>query len=212
MADKHWSITERLQLTVTNPNVIIRGSHSYYSDCWDRGFERCVVRYLHGDAVSEGWEPLGHVDKLFIGNFVCIAPEVGILMGGNSTHRMDWISLYPFVSCVNEAYQHRGDTVLGDGCWIGMRAMIMPGVTIGEGAVVAAGAVVTKDVPPYAVVGGNPATFIKYRFPEPDIERLLKLDLYQLEEETLLNLQPLLSSPDISALEQAVAQHRQDRA
>lgn len=165
MADKHWSITERLHLTVTNPNVIIRGSHSYYSDCWDRGFERCVVRYLHGDAVSEGWEPLGHVDKLFIGNFVCIAPEVVILMGGNSTHRMDWISLYPFVSCVNEAYQHRGDTVLGDGCWIGMRAMIMPGVTIGEGAVVAAGAVVTKDVPPYAVVGGNPATFIKYRFP-----------------------------------------------
>ena len=164
MADKHWSITERLHLTVTNPNVNIRGSHSYYSDCWDRGFERCVVRYLHGDAVSEGWEPLGHVDKLFIGNFVCIAPEVVILMGGNSTHRMDWISLYPFVSCVNEAYQHRGDT------------------------------------------------FIKYRFPEPDIERLLKLDLYQLEEETLLNLQPLLSSPDISALEQAVAQHRQDRA
>ena len=52
MADKHWSITERLHLTVTNPNVIIRGSHSYYSDCWDRGFERCVVRYLHGDAVS----------------------------------------------------------------------------------------------------------------------------------------------------------------
>ena len=205
MANKHWSITERLHLTVTNPNVIIRGSHSYYSDCWDRGFERCVVRYLHGDAVSEGWEPLGHVDKLFIGNFVCIAPEVVILMGGNSTHRMDWVSLYPFVSCVNEAYQHRGDTVLGDGCWIGMRAMIMPGVTIGEGAVVAAGAVVTKDVPPYAVVGGNPATFIKYRFPEPDIERLLKLDLYQLEEETLLNLQPLLSSPDISALEQAVA-------
>jgi chloramphenicol O-acetyltransferase type B len=112
MANKHWSITERLHQTVTNPNVIIRGSHSYYSDCWDRGFERCVVRYLHGDAVSEGWEPLGHVDKLFIGNFVCIAPEVVILMGGNSTHRMDWVSLYPFVSCVNEAYQHRGDTVL----------------------------------------------------------------------------------------------------
>ncbi|VFS94403.1 Uncharacterised protein [Raoultella planticola] len=81
MADKHWSITERLHQTVTNPNVIIRGSHSYYSDCWDRGFERCVVRYLHGDPVSEGWEPLGHVDKLFIGNFVCIAPEAVILMG-----------------------------------------------------------------------------------------------------------------------------------
>lgn len=112
---------------------------------------------------------------------------------------------------MNEAYQHRGDTVLGDGCWIGMRAMIMPGVTIGEGAVVAARR-------------WSPKTFrriassveirlpLKYRFPEPDVERLLKLNLYELEEETLLSLQPLLSSPDISALEQAVAQHRQGRA
>ena len=66
-------------------------------------------------------------------------------MGGNHTHRMDWISLYPFAESIEACYQERGNTVLKDGCWIGMRAMIMPGVTIGEGAVVAAGAVVTKD-------------------------------------------------------------------
>lgn len=208
MADKHWAITERLHQTVKNPNIIIHGTHSYYSDFWDRGFERGVVRHLHDDSASEEWGPLGHVDKLIIGNFVCIAAEAVILMGGNSTHRLDWVSFYPFAASVKEAYQPRGDTVLKDGCWIGMRAMIMPGITIGEGAVVAAGAVVTKDVPPYTVVGGNPACMIKRRFPEADIARLLKLRLYELTEETLLQLQPLLSSPDIGALERAVAQYR----
>lgn len=144
---------EYLHQTVTNPNIVIKGTHSYYSDCWDKGFEASVVRYLLGDEVSREWGPLGHLDKLIIGNFVCIGAESVIVMG-NSTHRLDWISLYPFMASINDAYQFRGDTVLKDGCWLGMRAMIMPGVTVGEGAVVAAGAVVTKDVPPYAIVGG----------------------------------------------------------
>lgn len=201
MSEKHWSQVEYLHQTVTNPNIHIKGTHSYYSNCWDHGFERSVVRYLHGDEISQGWQPLGDVDRLIIGNFVCIGAECVILMGGNSTHRMDWVSLYPFMASIKDAYQSRGDTVLGDGCWLGMRAMIMPGVTIGEDTVVAAGAVVTKDVPPYAVVGGNPAKIIKYRFSHADVERIVSLNLYHLPEDKLMALQPMLSSEDISGLE-----------
>lgn len=201
MSEKHWSQVEYLHQTVTNPNIHIKGTHSYYSNCWDHGFERSVVRYLLGDQISRDWQPLGELDRLIIGNFVCIGAESVILMGGNSTHRIDWVSLYPFMASIKDAYQSRGDTVLGDGCWLGMRAMIMPGVTIGEGAVVAAGAVVTKDVPPYAVVGGNPAKIIKYRFSHADVDRIKSLNLYELPENKLIELQPLLSSGDISTLE-----------
>ena len=204
MSDKHWSRVEYLHQTVTNPNIHLKGTHSYYSDCWDNCFEHSVVRYLLGDRVSREWQPLGKLDQLIIGNFVCIGAECVILMGGNSTHRMDWISLYPFMESIQEAYQPRGDTLLGGGCWLGMRAMIMPGVVIGEGAVVAAGSVVTKDVPPYAVVGGNPAKFIKFRFSEDDIARITALKLYEHPEELLIQWQPLLSSGDISALEHKV--------
>ena len=78
-----------------------------------------------------------------------------------------------------------GDTIIADGCWIGSRAMIMQGVKLGEGAVVATGAVVTKDVPPYAIVGGVPAKIIKYRFPQEQIDKLLALKLYDLDEKQI---------------------------
>lgn len=81
MSEKHWSRMEYLHQTVTNPNIVIKGTHSYYSDCWDKGFEASVVRYLLGDEVSREWEPLGHLDKLIIGNFVCIGAESVIVMG-----------------------------------------------------------------------------------------------------------------------------------
>lgn len=205
MSEKHWSKTELLHQTVTNPNIIIKGTHSYYSDCWDNGFERSVVRYLHGDAVSRQWPPLGEIDRLLIGDYVCIAAEAVILMGGNHTHRIDWLSLYPFMASIKQAYRPKGDTRLGDGCWIGMRAILMPGVSIGEGAIVAAGSVVAGDVEPYAIVGGNPARFIRWRFEPEIIARLLALRLYDLPEADFAVIQPLLADDDIGALEKGVS-------
>lgn len=206
MNNKHWSKVEYLHASVKNPNILIKGQHSYYSDCWDDGFENSVVRYLHGDGVSQQWEPLGHIDQLIIGDYVCIGAEAVILMGGNHNHRIDFISLYPFMSMIKDSYQPKGDTVLNDGCWLGMRCMILPGVTVGEGAVIAAGSIVTKDIPPYAIVGGNPARFLKYRFSEEIIAKILNLRIYNRSDDEIEILIPLLSSADISAFELALAE------
>jgi len=196
-----------LHQTVRNPNIHIKGQHSYYSDAWDGGFEQSVVRYLYGDEYSlQHWQPQWEIDPLYIGDYVCIGAEAVILMGGNHTHRTDWFSLYPFANNISKAYQGQGPTTLGDGAWIGMRAMIMPGVTIGEGAVVAANAVVTRNVAPYSVVGGNPAQCIKYRFDDNVIVRLLALKIYDWPAEKLQRLQPLLCACDIDALELAAAE------
>lgn len=105
---------------------------------------------------------------------------------------------------ITDTYRHRGDTVLNDGCWLGMRCMIMPGVTVGEGAIIAAGSIVTKDVPDYAVVGGNPAKILKYRFSESDIGRILALNIYDRSEDELESVRTLLSSNDLDALEFAL--------
>ncbi|MCU4363457.1 CatB-related O-acetyltransferase, partial [Acinetobacter sp. WU_MDCI_Abxc22] len=93
-----------------------------------------------------------------------------------------------------------GDTVIADGCWIGSRAMIMQGVKLGEGAVVATGAVVTQDVPPYAIVGGVPAKLIKYRFAEQEIAQLLSLRLYDLDEKQILKMRAQLQTDDLTQL------------
>lgn len=138
---RHWCEFEFISKTVKNPNIHIKGNYSYYSAYWDQGFERCVVRYLH-DKPSTPDKP---IDQLYIGNFVCFGAECVIMMGGNQLHRPDWISIFPFDT---RSFLAAGDTIIADGCWIGSRAMIMQGVKIGEGAVVATGAVVTKDVPP----------------------------------------------------------------
>lgn len=99
---------------------------------------------------------------------------------------------------------HRGDTVLDNSCWIGMRAMLMPGVKLGEGCVVAAGSVVTKDVEPYTIVGGNPAKVIKKRFSDEVIKRILALKIYDLPKEKIDSLQDVLCANDINVLEQKV--------
>lgn len=207
--EKHWSRVEYLHQTVTNPNIIVKGTRSYYSDAWSGSFEESVARYHYGDRYSRNhWQPQWPIDRLQIGNYVCIGAESVILMGGNNTHRNDWFSNYPFMDKIVESYQGKGDTVIEDAVWIGMRSMIMPGRRLGEGSVIAAGSVVTKDVPPYAIVGGNPAKIIKFRFSESVINRLLALRLYDLDEAVIDSLTDFLCAGDIDALEQAVRKIR----
>ncbi|MFK4826256.1 CatB-related O-acetyltransferase [Paenochrobactrum sp. BZR 588] len=201
---KHWSKVEMLAETVKNPNIHIRGQHSYYSGAWTGTFEESVVRYHYGDEYSLAtWEPMWEIDQLHIGDYVCIGAEAVILMGGNHTHRTDWFSLYPFVDVIADAYIGKGDTIIQDGAWIGMRAMIMPGVTIGEGAIIASGAIVTKSVAPYTIVAGNPAQPIKQRFPAATIERLLSLGIYQWDKHKFDALRAQICADDIDALVKA---------
>lgn len=203
---KHWSNVEYLHETVANPNIHVKGTHSYYSDAWTEGFEESVVRYHYGDAHSlASWTPLWPVDQLYIGDYVCIGAEAVILMGGNNTHRPDWFSCYPHPEFMVESYVGRGDTVIGDGSWIGMRATLMPGVRIGEGAVVATGAVVTGDIEPYAVAAGVPARVLRFRFAGDVRARLLALRVYDWPEEKFAALRSRLCASDIAALEAAAA-------
>ena len=203
--NKHWSKVEYLHQSVKNPNIIVKGTKSYYSNAYTPDFEDYVVRYLYGDEFSlRNWQPQWEIDRLYIGNYVCIGAEAVILMGGYNTHRMDWFSSYPFMEKIVEAYQPKGDTVIGDGVWIGMRAMIMPGVKIGEGAVIAAGALVTEDVDAYVVVAGVPAKKIRKRFADDVVAELLALRLYDRSEEEIDRLLPYLCINDLPALKKAV--------
>lgn len=200
-----WSDTLALKDLVTNPLIEV-GRASYYSGYYGhQSFEDGCVRYLWGDPKTKqafnpiedfGWQ----LDKLMIGNYVCIAGGVTILMGGNHNHHPDWITVYPFASHVEKSYEPKGNTVIKSDTWIGMNAMIMPGITIGEGAIIAAGSVVVKDVPPYTIVGGNPAKVIKKRFSEEEISMLLELRWFDWIEEQIEAAKDLLMSGSISEL------------
>ena len=124
--------------------------------------------------------------KLKIGNFCSIAPEVFFIVCGD--HRTDCVSTYPFkVAYCNYEFeaQSKGDIVIEDDVWIGFRATILSGVKIGRGAIVTAGAVVTKNVEPYTVVGGVPAKKIRQRFSASQIEILNKIDFSTIKESTI---------------------------
>ena len=119
--------------------------------------------------------------KLRIGSYCSIAPNVRFLLGGE--HQIKSISTYPFkVMSFGDAREagSKGDIIVKDDVWIGDGAIICSGVTIGQGAIVAAGAVVTKGVEPYAIVGGNPARVIKYRFDEKLRKKLCETDIVKL--------------------------------
>ncbi|MGL6232852.1 CatB-related O-acetyltransferase [Aeromonas rivipollensis] len=188
-----------------------QGRHSYYSGAWDGPFEEEAVRYLHGDSFSRspetGWEPLWHIDRLHLGDYVQIAAGVKIIMGGNHTHNPAFISTYPFaeVAALKRSYRPAGDTRIGNDVWIGMEAMIMPGVTIGDGAIIAARTLVNQDVPPYAMVAGTPARVVRMRFGDDDIARLQALAWWDWPDDKVQALLPLIQQGEVALLEQAAA-------
>jgi len=164
-----------LKNIVTNPNIIV-GDYTYYDD-FDtvENFEK-NVKYL--------FDFIG--DKLIIGSFCMIASDVIFIMNG-ANHLSDSISTYPFAifgkdwshAMKGKKYPTKGDTVIGHDVWIGYGATIMPGVKIGDGAIIASKSVVTKNVAPYSIVGGNPAKEIRKRFSEEEINELLKIKWWE---------------------------------
>lgn len=174
----HWSETKYIKDIITNPLIEV-GDYSYYSGYYtNQNFENGCVRYMWGDDESR---------QLF-----------------NPMTDMGWhvenISVYPFPETIQATYQPKGDTLIKSDAWLGMKAMIMPGVTIGEGAIVAAGSVVTKDVPPYTMVGGNPAKEIKKRFSEEDIKTLQTIKWYDWPRAKVLQALPLITKGSVSDL------------
>lgn len=160
-----------LKNIIKNPQIIV-GDYTYYDDFENvANFEK-NVKYLF-DFTK---------DRLIIGKFCMIASDVKFIMNG-ANHLSRSISAYPFAVFGNgwehamegKTYPHKGDLIIGNDVWIGYNATLMAGITVGDGAIIAANATVTKDVPPYTIVGGNPAREIRKRFSEAQIEMLLKL-------------------------------------
>ena len=175
------------------------GDYSYYAGIYhNEKFEDCV-RYSNPENPDE--------DKLIIGKYCSIGSGAVFMMSGNQGHRPDWVSTYTFYFSDafeggRSGYISKGNTVIGNDVFIGTEAMIMPGVTIGDGAIIGVRALVTKDVRPYAVVGGNPAKEIKERrFNNETIEALLEIKWWDWDHETVeKNLDLLCSKPDIEKL------------
>lgn len=142
-----------------------------------------VGKYSYGPIKVYDWNIKG--EELIIGNFVSIADGVTFILGGN--HQCANFSTYPFntMICggdVSRDVFSKGKIEVKDDVWIGLNATILSGVTIGKGAVIGAGSVVSKDIPPYAIVVGNPARIVKYRFSEEIIEKQLQYDMSNLSE------------------------------
>lgn len=176
------------------------GDYTYYSD----NNNSPENFYEH---IQHHYEFLG--DKLIIGKFCAIAEGVTFIMNG-ANHRMDGFTTYPFnifaggwekVTPTVEQLPFKGDTIIGNDVWIGQYVTIMPGVKIGDGAIIAANATVTQNVEPYTIVGGNPAKSIRKRFSDEMIELLLKLQWWNWNEEKIFaNLEDLVSANDIGTL------------
>jgi virginiamycin A acetyltransferase len=179
--------------TVRSPNIIV-GDYTYYDDPEDsEGFERNVL--YHFPFVG---------DRLVIGRFCAIARGVKFIMNG-ANHLMSGISTYPFQIFGNgweaEDFPYKGDTVVGNDVWIGYEALLMPGVKVGNGAIIASRSVVVSDVPAYTIVGGNPARPIRQRFAPEVIARLEKLAWWDWPIEHVTRHLHLIVGADVDALE-----------
>jgi virginiamycin A acetyltransferase len=184
--------------TVRSPNILV-GEYTYYDDPEDaEDFERNVL--YHFPFIG---------DRLVIGRFCAIARGVRFIMNG-ANHAMSGISTYPFWIFGNgwEAatpapgdLPYKGDTVVGNDVWLGYEALVMPGVRIGDGAIVSSRSVVVADVAPYTIVGGNPARPIRQRFDDATIARLLEVAWWNWPVERITAQVRNIVAGDVAALE-----------
>lgn len=182
---------------VSSPNILV-GDYTYYDDPdGPENFEANVL--YHFPFVG---------DKLIIGKFCAIARGVKFIMNG-ANHKISGFSTYPFYifgqgwedSSPGEGEEpFKGDTVVGNDVWIGYEATIMPGVSIGHGAIVASKSVVASDVPPYSIVAGNPARIIRYRFDAATIEQLLSVSWWDWDAKTITDHLDVIVNNDLAAL------------
>jgi len=188
---EHYDRLCFLKNIVKNPNIIV-GDYTYYDDFENvENFEKNVMYLFDFNG-----------DQLIIGKFCMIASDVVFIMNGGN-HLSESITAYPFSifggdwseAMKGKQFPNKGNTVVGNDVWIGYDATIMPGVEIGDGAIIAAKSVVTKNVAPYAIVGGNPAVEIRKRFPEEKIKKLLEISWWNWSIEKITeNVQVLTGS------------------
>ena len=182
---------------ITRSNIIV-GDYTYYDDL--NGAENFEEHVTHH------YEFLG--DKLIIGKFCAIAKGIEFIMNG-ANHRMCSVTTYPF-NIMGQGWEKctpsmedlplRGDTVIGNDVWIGQNVTVLPGVHIGDGAIIAANSVVAKAVPAYHIAGGNPCRIIKKRFDDELIDYLIALKWWDWSAEKIFNNLEALCSGDLSKI------------
>ena len=182
---------------ITRPNIEV-GDYTYYDDL--DGPERFQERVTHH------YDFIG--DKLIIGKFCAIGRGVEFIMNG-ANHRMGSVTTYPFnimghgweaFAPTLEELPLKGDTVVGNDVWFGQNVTVLPGVHIGDGAIIAANSVVTKDVPPYCIAGGNPCRVIRRRFDEELTEYLLELKWWDWDADQIFGNMEALCSGDLEKI------------